>query len=138
MFPSVPRKEKKPVQSKRIRVAVVDDEPTMRAALEDLVSGHATLELVGSGSSAQEAMDLAGTMHPDVILLDVLLPGGGPAAAGGILQSSPHTAVVAISAYTDGGTVSRMMAAGAVAYLAKGKSTMVEIVSAIEKAANVQ
>ena len=42
------------MQSTRIRVAVVDDEPTMRAALEDLISGHDGLELVGSGSSATE------------------------------------------------------------------------------------
>jgi DNA-binding NarL/FixJ family response regulator len=70
--------------------------------------------------------------------LDVLLPGGGPAAAGGILQSSPRTAVIAISAYTDGGTVGRTMAAGAVSYLAKGRSTMVDIISAIERAADVR
>ncbi len=126
------------MQSTRIRVAVVDDEPTMRAALEDLISGHDGLELVGSGASAKEAVELARTMRPDVILLDVRLPGGGPAAADGILQSSPGTAVIAISAYTDRGTVGRMMAAGAVSYLAKGRSTMVEIISAIERAANAR
>ena len=126
------------MQSTRIRVAVVDDEPTMRAALEDLISGHDGLELVGSGSSANEAVELARTIRPDVILLDVLLPGGGPAAADGILQTSPGTAVIAISAYTDRGTVGRMMAAGAVSYLAKGRSTTVEIISAIERAANAR
>ena len=77
------------------------------------ISGHDGLELVGSGASAKEAVELARTMRPDVILLDVRLPGGGPAAADGILQSSPGTAVIAISAYTDRGTVGRMMAAGA-------------------------
>jgi DNA-binding NarL/FixJ family response regulator len=123
------------VHSSVIRVAVVDDEPTMRAVLEDLVSGHDACELVGSGASAAEAVELARVLRPDVILLDVMLPGGGPAAARGILDCSPSTAVIAISAYTDRGHVSRMKAAGVVAYLTK-RSSMLDIISAIEAAAD--
>lgn len=123
------------LQSRIIRVAVVDDEPTMRAVLEDLVSGHDACELVGSGACAADAVELARALHPDVILLDVMLPGGGAAAARGILESSPRTAVVAISAYTDRGHVSRMYAAGAVSYLTK-RSSMLDIISAIEAAAD--
>ena len=119
-----------------IRVAVVDDEPTMRAVLEDLVSGQGGLELVGSGASADEAVELARSLRPDVILLDVMLPGGGPMAARRILECSPGTAVVAISAHTDGGNVSRMIDAGAVSYLAKGRSSTLDIISAIEAAAD--
>lgn len=123
------------MQRRMIHVAVVDDEPTMRTVLEDLVSGHDACELVGSGASAAEAVELARVLRPDVILLDVMLPGGGAAAARGILESSPDTAVVAISAYTDGGHVTRMKAAGAVAYLSKRSSTL-DIISAIEAAAD--
>jgi two-component system nitrate/nitrite response regulator NarL len=123
------------VQVSPIRVAVVDDEPTMRSVLSDLVSDHPGFELVGSGATAAEAIGLAGMLRPDVILLDVRLPGGGPSAARGILACSPGTIVVAISAYGDHDSLSRMEAAGASAYLVKGKATMLDIVSAIERAA---
>lgn len=118
-----------------IRVAVVDDEPTMRAVLEDVVSGHRRFELVGSASTADEAIELAIRLRPDVILLDVRLPGGGPHAARGIIARSPGTSVVAISAHADRHTVSTMEAAGAHSYLVKGSATALDIVSTIERAA---
>jgi DNA-binding NarL/FixJ family response regulator len=123
------------VQRNPLRVAVVDDEPYMRSVLNDLVSEHPRFTLVGSGSTAGEAIELARTLRPDVILLDVRLPGGGPEAARGILASSPATVVVAISAHGDRHSLSRMEAAGASAYLVKGRATEFDIVSAIERAA---
>jgi DNA-binding NarL/FixJ family response regulator len=123
------------VQPNPIRVAVVDDEPTMRSVLQDLITDHPAFELVGSGTTADEAVELARTLRPDVILLDVKLPGGGPNAARGILACSPGTTVVAISAYGDRNSISQMEAAGASAYLVKGKASMLDIVSTIEQAA---
>src|SRR4030088_2566945 len=98
------------VRPSPIRVAVVDDEPTMRSVLQDLISDHPSFELVGSGTTADEAVELARTLRPDVILLDVRLPGGGPSAARGILACSPGTTVVAISAYGDRNSISQMEA----------------------------
>lgn len=118
-----------------VRVAVVDDEPRMRSALQDLVSQHPSLELVGAATTAAEAVSLAVSTCPDVMLLDVRLPGGGPDAARAVLAASPATAVVAISAFDDRHSIDTMRAAGAIAYLLKGRSTLLEIVSTIEWAA---
>lgn len=124
-----------PVRPGSIRVAIVDDEPTMRSTLEDLVSGDRRFALVGSGASANEAIQLAATLQPDVMLLDVMLPGGGPDAARGIRACSPRTAVIAISVHADRHTVGMMDAAGATEFLVKGSATVQDIVSAIERAA---
>lgn len=123
------------MRSRSIRVAVVDDVPTMRSTLEDLVSGHRWFDLVGSASTAEEAIELACLLRPDVVLLDVRLPGGGAQAARGIRACSPRTNVVAISVLADRHSVSAMEAAGACSYLEKGTATMLDIVSAIERAA---
>jgi two-component system response regulator DevR len=119
----------------RIRVIVVDDEHTMRAALRELVSHHPAFELVGACASGDEAVELARAQRPDVVLLDVRMPAGGPSAARRIAESSPNTAVVALSALGDYGTINSMMAAGAVDYLVKGRASMTDIISAIEQAA---
>jgi DNA-binding NarL/FixJ family response regulator len=118
-----------------IRVAIVDDEPTMRSTLEDLVTGDRRFALVGSGATADEAIELAANLDPDVILLDVMLPGGGAEAARGIRARSPRTSVVAISVHADRHTVSTMEAAGATEYLIKGTATVQDIVAAIQRAA---
>jgi EAL domain-containing protein (putative c-di-GMP-specific phosphodiesterase class I)/FixJ family two-component response regulator len=105
----------------RIRVLVADDEPVVRAALEELVEAEETLELVGVAKDAQEAIDLAIREHPDVALLDVKMPaGGGPRAAREIRNGSLQTRVIALSAYEDRTSVLEMLRAGAVGYLVKG------------------
>jgi DNA-binding NarL/FixJ family response regulator len=114
---------------------VVDDEPAMRSALGDLVSEHPGFELVGSGATAAEAIELCDALRPDVILLDVRLPGGGADAALGIRACSPDTVVIAISAHGDRGSIGEMRIAGAAAYLVKGTATMIDILSTIERAA---
>jgi two-component system nitrate/nitrite response regulator NarL len=107
----------------------------MRSTLEDLVSGDRRFALVGSGASADDAVELATALQPDVMLLDVMLPGGGPEAARGIRACSPRTSVIAISVHADRHTVSVMEAAGAGDYLVKGSATVRDIVAAIERAA---
>ena len=105
----------------RIRVLVADDEPAVRAALAELIEAEATLELVGTASDAQEAIEGVIRERPDVALLDVKMPaGGGPRAAREIRISSLHTRVVALSAYEDRTSVLEMLRAGAVGYLVKG------------------
>lgn len=105
----------------RIRVLVADDEPAVREALAELIEAEATLELVGTASDAQEAIEGVIRERPDVALLDVKMPaGGGPRAARVIRSSSLHTRVVALSAYDDRATVLEMLRAGAVGYLVKG------------------
>ncbi len=65
-----------------IRVLIADDEPQVREALGELVRGDPSLELVGKVGDASRAVDLAGAIQPDVVIVDVRMPeGGGPRAA---------------------------------------------------------
>ena len=120
---------------KPIRVLIADDEPTIREALSELIAGEESLELVGAAEDADQAIDLARTLQPDVALLDVRMPaGGGPRAAKEIQACAPQTRVVALSAYEDQGSVLQMVQLGAVGYLVKG-SLAEDILETIHQAA---
>ena len=107
----------------RIRVMIAEDESAVREALADLVDSDPDMDLVGTVKDAAEAIDVALREHPDVALVDVKMPaGGGAHAAREIRKRSPHTQVVALSAYEDRRTVLEMLRAGVVGYLVKGTS----------------
>lgn len=119
----------------RIRVIIAEDEPGVRRALAELITGEASLELVGTAGHAHQAVELAQAQHPDVALIDVKMPGGGgQRAARDIRTSSPQTRVLALSAYNDRISVLDMLRAGAVGYLVKGSSPR-QIVDAIRATA---
>ena len=121
--------------SEPIKVLVVEDEPGMRLALTAVVDSEPSLALAGTASDADEAIDAARRLLPDVCLLDVRMPGGGGAhATRGILVHSPATRIVALSGLQDRDTVLGMAEAGAVGYLVKG-ATPSELTDAIHAAA---
>ena len=121
-----------------IRVLIADDEPRLRSALADLIASEESMRLVGSAGDAEEAISLAEVIRPDVAIVDVKMPaGGGPRAARGIMQASPDTRVIALSAHEDRETVLEMLRAGAVSYLVKGTAPD-EIVRSIGRAAQGQ
>jgi PAS domain S-box-containing protein len=120
-----------------IRVLVADDEPALRDAIAELLASEDGFELVGSAGDAGEAAVVAETATPDVALVDVKMPGGGPAAVRGIKERSPTTHVVALSAYEDRATAVEMLRAGAVGYLVKGVAAG-EIVEALRRAVRGQ
>jgi EAL domain-containing protein (putative c-di-GMP-specific phosphodiesterase class I)/ActR/RegA family two-component response regulator len=114
---------------------IADDEPRLRGALADLIASEDSMRLVGSAGDADEAIALAEEIRPDVAIVDVKMPaGGGPRAARGIMEASPDTRVIALSAHEDRETVLEMLRAGAVSYLVKG-TTPDEIVRSIGRAA---
>jgi len=104
----------------RIRVAVVDDHAMFRAGVIQSLGLDGDIEVVGEGGSAAEAVQLAKELAPDLILLDVSMPGNGVEAAREILgmQSPPRVAMLTVSE-TDNDVVSALEA-GAVGYLPKG------------------
>lgn len=105
----------------RIRVLIADDDAELRDALAALIAAQDSMEVVGVGTDAAQAIELAAALAPDVAVLDVRMPeGGGPRAARGIREASPSTRIVALSAYEDRGTVLEMLRAGAVGYVVKG------------------
>jgi EAL domain-containing protein (putative c-di-GMP-specific phosphodiesterase class I)/DNA-binding NarL/FixJ family response regulator len=113
-----------------IRTLIADDDAEVRSVLIDIIERADSLVLVGVAEDAQQAIELASRQQPDVALLDVKMPGGGPRAAREIRASSPKTAIIALSAHEDARSVQEMLAAGAYNYLTKGTSPQ-ELVEAI-------
>jgi EAL domain-containing protein (putative c-di-GMP-specific phosphodiesterase class I)/DNA-binding NarL/FixJ family response regulator len=122
---------------RHIRVLVAEDDPAVRAALVGLIQAEPSFELVAETASAADAIELAGQQQPDVAVIDVRMPGGGPAAARGIKRKSPDTRMLAFSAADDRATVLEMLEAGVVGYLVKG-SSIESIVDSVEQAAGGQ
>jgi EAL domain-containing protein (putative c-di-GMP-specific phosphodiesterase class I)/DNA-binding NarL/FixJ family response regulator len=114
----------------RIRVLIADDEQIVRESLASVIGSDPSLEIVGSAGDAQGAIDLAAWRLPDVALLDVRMPGGGPRAAAEIARLSPSTRVLALSAAEDRESVLTMIRAGALSYVGKTASNE-EILTAI-------
>jgi DNA-binding NarL/FixJ family response regulator len=103
-----------------ITVLVADDEPMIRRALADMLGAQPGIEVVGMAADAAEAIASARLHRPDVVLVDVRMPGGGAAAARGIRLVSPGTRLVAHSALDDRPSRTAMLAAGAGDYIVKG------------------
>jgi len=116
-----------------IRVLIAEDDALVRSALSSLIDTQPDLEVIGEATDAQSAARLAAGSKPDLALLDVRMPGGGPEAAGEIRRISPQTRVLALSAYEDSTAVLEMLRAGAIGYLVKGGEGF-DIVDAIRRA----
>jgi EAL domain-containing protein (putative c-di-GMP-specific phosphodiesterase class I)/DNA-binding NarL/FixJ family response regulator len=105
-----------------IRVVLADDSSVLRSAVATVIAHEPGFELVGEAEDADSAIVLCARERPDVALIDVRMPGGGPRAARGIRRDSPETKVVVLSGQGDRSTVFEMLEAGAVSYLVKGES----------------
>jgi EAL domain-containing protein (putative c-di-GMP-specific phosphodiesterase class I) len=118
---------------KGIRVLVVDDEDAVVDVLRALIGSDPTLEFAGAATDAERGIELALREQPDVVLMDVRMPGGGGVrAVREITRRCPPTKVVALSAHEDADTMIRMIGAGAGAYVPKSESTD-EILRAIHR-----
>jgi DNA-binding NarL/FixJ family response regulator len=103
-----------------IRILLVDDHVMMCEGLHALLSGKQDIEVVGQTSNAREALDLARTLKPDVVIIDVEMPSlNGAEATRLILAENPRIKVIALSTHTDKRFVQRMLAAGACSYVGK-------------------
>ena len=106
-----------------LRLLVADDDPVSRLMIGAIVKREPGFELVGEAKDAGQAVELALRRRPDVVLLDVDMPGGGGArAAVEIREGLPAVRIVAISADDSQGSQYDMMRAGAVGFLSKGSS----------------
>lgn len=104
-----------------IRLLIADDHAAFRTGLEALVATLAGIELVGSVGSGEEAVDLAATVQPDVVVMDLRMSGiGGIEATRRIVGTSPHVAVLVLSMDEADDQVFAALRAGARGYLVKG------------------
>lgn len=104
-----------------IRITVIDDHPILRQGLVAALEDEADFAVVGAASSAEEALVLVARLAPDVIVLDLELPGaGGIEAIPRLLAGSPASQILVFTAYDTDELVLGALRAGAKGYLLKG------------------
>ena len=104
-----------------IRVLIADDHQIFRDGLRALLSSAPDTQLVGEATTGEEAAALAAELQPDVILMDIQMPGkNGIAATAQIAGMSPHIGVLMVTMFDDDPTVFAAMRAGARGYVLKG------------------
>ena len=106
-----------------VKVIIADHDQLARTLIEAIVVGDEELELMGSATDAAGAMELAAEHHPDVAVLDWVMPGGGaPQAARDIGHCSPDTRIVGLTVSDTQEAELEMLRAGARSFLVKGCS----------------
>jgi two-component system, NarL family, nitrate/nitrite response regulator NarL len=104
----------------KIRVAIIDDHALFREGLATILAAEADFEVVGLGGSADEAIHLAHDLLPEIILLDIDMPGGGIAAAVTIAHDCPATKIVVLTSSEDDDDLISALKAGSRGYILKG------------------
>ena len=99
--------------SKLLRVAVIDDHPLFREGVVGMLTSVDGIEVVGQGATAAEALRVAQELLPDVMLLDVGMPGGGVEAAASIARSCPNVRIIMLTASENEQDVASALQAGA-------------------------
>ncbi|MEV0236594.1 response regulator transcription factor [Nonomuraea sp. NPDC050786] len=103
-----------------LRVMIVDDHPVVREGLRGMLQAEPDIEVVGEAGSGDEAVAVVPRLRPDVILMDLRMPGGDGVDAIGRLGAGQR--VVVLTTYEDDGEILRAVAAGAAGYLLKDVS----------------
>jgi DNA-binding NarL/FixJ family response regulator len=106
--------------SDKIQIVLIDDHPLFREGVAHTLRTEPDLEVVGQGEKAEEAIRLACQLLPDLILLDVGIPGGGLHAAQTIATACPATKIVMLTASTEEDDLMAALKAGARGYILKG------------------
>ncbi|QIN77714.1 response regulator [Rubrobacter marinus] len=104
-----------------VRILVADDHAVFREGLRILMSSIPDAEIVGEAASGEEAVRLAGELSPDVVLMDIQMPGvNGIEATRRIVGRNPRAGVVVVTMFEDDDSVFAAMRAGARGYVLKG------------------
>jgi DNA-binding NarL/FixJ family response regulator len=118
-----------------IRVLLVDDHPVVRSGLRGMLDVEPGIEVAAEASSAIEAVDAARLRQPDVILMDLRMPGiDGAQATALVLAERPQSRVVVLTTYDNDADILRAVEAGAIGYILKD-ATREELILAVRTAA---
>jgi DNA-binding NarL/FixJ family response regulator len=121
---------------KPVRVVVVDDHPVVRAGLRASLNSVDGFEVVGEAGSGEDAVVIVGAVHPDVVLMDIQMPGiGGIEATRRICQHHQNCAVLMLTMYGEEEFVRAALRAGARGYLLKG-AQQADVIRTITAVAN--
>ncbi|NQT73747.1 MAG: response regulator transcription factor [Chloroflexi bacterium] len=113
---------------------IVDDHAMVRSGLDAFMLAFDDLELIGEASSGEEAIDICAQLQPDVVLMDLMMPGiGGVAAIGAIREKHPNIQVIALTSFAEQEHVQGALKSGAIGYLMKNVSAD-DLVNAIRDA----
>jgi len=108
---------------KPVRVIIVDDHTMVRSGLGAFLMAFDDLELAGEAGSGEEAIEMCGQANPQVVLMDLMMPGiGGIAAIGAIREKHPEIQVIALTSFAEQEHVQGALQAGAIGYLMKNVS----------------
>lgn len=108
---------------KKITIIITDDHTLIRQTWRLVLNADSRFEVVAEAGSGEDAVELAKQMRPDVILMDISLPGmNGIEATQLVRKSSPSTKVLGVSVYTQPAYVTRMLKQGAMGYITKNSS----------------
>ncbi|MBI4333896.1 MAG: response regulator transcription factor [Chloroflexi bacterium] len=105
---------------KVLRLLVVDDYPVVAEGIRTMLGGEPDIEVVGVAASGEEALEKAGILKPDVVLMDIKMPGmGGIEATRRIKKHLPQAAIVVFTMYESETNLAAALAAGASGFVAK-------------------
>ncbi|MDH3257985.1 MAG: response regulator transcription factor [Deltaproteobacteria bacterium] len=114
-----------------ISILVADDHALVREGIIAILKLHDDITILGEASDGKETIEKAGALNPDIILMDIAMPGlGGLEATLEIKKTNPHTKVLVLSQYDDREYVSRLIKAGVSGYILK-HAVGTDLVSAI-------
>jgi DNA-binding NarL/FixJ family response regulator len=118
-----------------LAVLIVDDHPVVREGLRGMLAAEPAIQVVAEAASGAEAVVMARRHRPDVVLMDLRMPGGdGVQATAGIIAALPGTRVVVLTTYETDADIVRAVEAGATGYLLKDTPRQ-DLVAAIRAAA---
>lgn len=104
----------------KIHIVIADDHTLFREGLAGIISAELDFEIVGQAGNSQEAVQLARDLLPDLILLDIDMPGGGLEAARSVAEECPVTRIVILTSSEDDDHLIGALKIGARAYILKG------------------
>ena len=103
-----------------LRVLIADDHPLFRNGMRALLTSASDMEVAGVATTGEEAISLAASFQPDVILMDLQMPGtGGIEATRHILHTTPHIRILVVTMFEDDHSVFAALRAGARGYILK-------------------
>ncbi len=123
------------MSDRAIRILLADDHPIVRQGLKLIISAHSDLEVVGEAGNGREAVDMAGKLHPDMVLIDVAMPElNGIEATRRLVSANGRLKVLVLSMHKEAVYVREILKAGARGYILKG-AIDTELLNAIRSVA---